>query len=250
MFDQLFKHASTRARHVTAPFAEERARYLDYCELRGDSRSLQLRKAHDLLWIARKLNSHTGLQVTSDQIRALVINGRHDRDTGGPNLNLLSTRRRLLGHACAWLRYLGYLCEPSVPIPFGSRLLEYCDWAKQQRGLTDSSIYFFRGTIRRFLRWYGPIGRQLSSIHASDIDAYLAFGSGRGWARVTIHNSCSRPAGILPLRCPRGMVSAAFGRNHPRAANLCAGETASWPHAGRCGAAFCGLGRESVHGRA
>ncbi len=57
MFDQLFKRASTRARHVTAPFAEERARYLDYCELRGDSRSLQLRKAHDLLWIASKLNS-------------------------------------------------------------------------------------------------------------------------------------------------------------------------------------------------
>jgi len=39
MFDKLFKRASTRARQVTAPFAEERARYLDYCELRGDSDS-------------------------------------------------------------------------------------------------------------------------------------------------------------------------------------------------------------------
>jgi len=188
MFDKLFKHASTRARHVTAPFAEERARYLDYCELRGDSRSLQLRKAHDLLWIARKLNSHTELKVTIDQIRALVVNCPHYGDTGGPNLDLLSTRKRLLGHACAWLRYLGYLCEPSVQIPFGSRLLEYCDWAKQQRGLTDSGIYYFRGTIRQFLRWYGSMGRPLSSVHASDIDAYLAFGSGRGWARVTIQN--------------------------------------------------------------
>ena len=61
MFDQLFKRASTRARHVAAPFAEERVRYLDYCELRGDSHSEQLRKAHDLLWIARKLNSHSEL---------------------------------------------------------------------------------------------------------------------------------------------------------------------------------------------
>src|SRR5271165_3901604 len=76
MFDQLFKRASTRARYVTAPFAEERARYLDYCELRGDSRSQQLRKAHDLLWIARKLNSHSELQATSDQIQALVVNGQ------------------------------------------------------------------------------------------------------------------------------------------------------------------------------
>ncbi len=81
MFDQLFKRASTRARYVTAPFAEERARYLHYCELRGDSRSLQLRKAHDLLWIASKLNSHTELQVASDQIRALVVNCQHYGDT-------------------------------------------------------------------------------------------------------------------------------------------------------------------------
>ena len=71
MFDQLFKRSSTRARHATAPFAEERARYLDYCELRGDSRSQQLRKAHDLLWIARKLNSYTELQVTSDRRRSM-----------------------------------------------------------------------------------------------------------------------------------------------------------------------------------
>ena len=52
---------------------------------------------------------------------------------------------------------------------------------------------------------------------------------------------CSRPTGILPLRCPRGMVSAASGRYHSRTADLCAGETASWPHVGRCGAAFCGI---------
>src|SRR5208282_785511 len=232
MFDQLFKRASTRARYLTAPFAEERARYLDYCELRGDSRSQQLRKAHDLLWIARKLNSHSELQVTSDQIRVLVVNGQHDGNDGGPNLKLLSTRKRLLGHACAWLRYLGYLCEPSVPIPFGSRLLEYCDWAKEQRGLTDSSIYFFRGTIRRFLCWYGPIGRQLSSVHASDIDAYLAFG-GAGDGLMSPFTTSYPPCGaFFRYGAQEGWGSAVFGRNHSRAADLCAGETASWPYVG------------------
>lgn len=188
MFGQLFKRASTIARHVTAPFAEERARYLEYCEQRGDSRSQRLRKAHDLLWIARRLNLQTDLQITIDQVRALVINCQDCEGAGGADLNLLSTRRRLVGNACAWLRYLGYLREPRDQIPFGSRLDEYCDWAKQQRGLTDNSIYYFRRTIRQFLRWYGPIGRPLSGLHASDIDAYLAFGSGRGWARVTIRN--------------------------------------------------------------
>jgi integrase/recombinase XerD len=61
MVDQLFKRASTIARHGTAPFAEERARYLEYCELRGDSHSQNLRNAHDLLWVARKLILRTDL---------------------------------------------------------------------------------------------------------------------------------------------------------------------------------------------
>jgi hypothetical protein len=45
MFDQLFRRAATIVRHETAPFAEERARYLDYCELRGDSHSLAISAA-------------------------------------------------------------------------------------------------------------------------------------------------------------------------------------------------------------
>ena len=109
MFDQLFERASTMARHATAPFAEERTRYLDYCAQRGDSYACKLRKADDLLWIARKLGMRTDLQVTIDEVRALVINGSDREDAGGPKLHLLSTRRRLIGHACAWLRYLGYL---------------------------------------------------------------------------------------------------------------------------------------------
>jgi site-specific recombinase XerD len=188
MFDQLFERASTIARHATAPFAEERIRYLDYCGQRGDSRGMKLCKAYDLLWIARKLSRYTDLHVTIDQVRALVVNGSDREDTGGPKLHLLSTRKRLIGHACAWLRYLGYLREPIEQIPFGARLDEYCDWAKRERGLSDASIDRFRRTIRLFLRWYGPLGRPLSDIHANDVDAYLVFGSGQGWARVTIRN--------------------------------------------------------------
>jgi integrase/recombinase XerD len=189
MFDQLFTRASTRARHATAAFAEERIRYLQHCRQRGDSLVWQLRKAYDLLWIARKLSKCPDLQLTIDQIRVVVGDCSDGENTGGPKLQLLSTRNRLIGNACAWLRYLGYLREPVEQIPFGSRLDEYCAWAKQERGLSDASIGRFRRTIRRFLRWYGPLGRPLSGIHANDIDAFLALGSGQGWGRVTIRNA-------------------------------------------------------------
>jgi len=136
MFDQLFERASTIARHATAPFAEERIRYLDYCGKRGDSYALKLRKAYDLLWIARKLSLRTDLQLSIDEVRALVADGSDREETNGPKRHLPSTRKRLIGHACAWLRYLGCLREPVEQIPFGSRLDEYCNWAKRERGLT------------------------------------------------------------------------------------------------------------------
>jgi integrase/recombinase XerD len=188
MFDRLFTRSSVVQRHVTAPHAAERARYLQYCELRGDSRSTVLSKAYDLLWISREL-SHSDWPLTKDQVRELVV-GRRDQQRGdGPNLDLLSTRRRLMGHTYAWLQYLGHIREPDEQVPFGSRLNQYCDWARQQRGLTANSVHQFRRTISRFLRWFGPLGSPLSSIQARDIDAYLAFGSGRGWARVTVRNT-------------------------------------------------------------
>jgi len=189
MFDQLFKRASTIARHATAPFAEERSRYLEFCGQRGDSFMLQLRKADHLLWIARKLGEYPDLQLSIDQVREVVSDCNYGESTSGPKLHLLSTRKRLIGTACAWLRYLGYFRELVERIPFGSRLDEYCDWAKQERGLSDATIGRFRRTIRQFLRWYGPLGRPLSGIHVNDVDAYLAVGSDQGWKRVTIRNT-------------------------------------------------------------
>ena len=188
MSERLFERSSTVARHASAPFAEERARYLQYCQSRGDSRSTRLRKSHDLLWISRRVALHGDLRFTIDQVRDLVTNCCDHIGNSGPDLNLISTRKRLIGHACAWLRYLGHLREQDEQIPFGSLLNEYCDWAKRERGLTDNSVHQFRRTIRQFLRWYSPLGRPLSGVHVHDIDAYLAFGSGQGWTRITICN--------------------------------------------------------------
>ncbi|MGF6604962.1 integrase/recombinase XerD [Paraburkholderia sp. GAS448] len=189
MFDQIFKRASAVARHSAAPFAEERIRYLDYCVDRGDSYWSIRRKAHDLLWISQRLRRRSKLCLTVDQVRSLVVD-RADREvTSGPRLDFPSTRRRLTANACTWLRFLGTLREPVDHIPFGSRLNEYAEWAKQERGLSDATIDRFSRNVRQFLKWYGPLGRPLSGVHATDIDAYLAFGKGRGWARVTVSNT-------------------------------------------------------------
>jgi integrase/recombinase XerD len=249
MFDQLFRRASTIARHARAPYAEERVRYLEYCSLRGHSLAWQVCKAAQLLWIARKLSCYPDLHVTIDQVRALVSDCSAGQSIGGPKLHLLSTRKRLFGTACAWLRHLDYLREPVEQIPFGSHLDEYCDWAKQERGLSPASIDRFRRTIRQFLRWYGELGRPLSAIHANDIDAYLAFGSGHGWVRVTVRNVVDALRAFFRFGAEQGWCGPHLAEAI-QAADLCSGATAYGARVGGSAAAVCGPRYESSSGGA
>jgi integrase/recombinase XerD len=189
MFDQLFCRPSTLAKHASAPFSEERSRYLRYCAERGDSRWTMSSKAHDLLWFSLKLSGRIDLDLSIEQVRAVILDGGDRRDLSGPRLALSSTRNRLLGHACAWLRYLGSLREPIEVIPYGSRLDEYCNWALRERGLTVASVDRFRRSIKCFLRWFAAFDRPLDSVNVNDVDAYLAVGNGQGWARVTQCNA-------------------------------------------------------------
>lgn len=185
MFDQLFSRRSTRSKHASAPFAEERSRYLEHCIERGDSCWTVLSKAHDLLWFCLQLNGRIDLNLSIEQVRALVHDGEDREDLRGPRLALASTRIRLIGHACAWLRYLGSFRESIELIPYGSRLDEYRNWASRERGLTEASIDRFGRSITAFLRWFAALDRPLDSVNINDVDTYLAVGNDRGWTRVT-----------------------------------------------------------------
>lgn len=188
MFDHLYKSSLAIARHEAAPYAQERSQYLEFCQQRGDAPSIVITKASDLLWLAHKLSVYPNLQITIDEIRAAVVDGQGHNEFSHHKLNSPRTRKRLIDTARAWLRYLGCLRVPVVEIPFQSRLNEYCAWARDQRGLSEATIYSYRHRISQFLQWYGALGRSLPDVQISDCDAYLALGRGQGWCRVTIRN--------------------------------------------------------------
>lgn len=145
-------------------------------------------KARELLWIARKLQKHPDLEVSMAQLWGVAGHWRSRESACGQKLNQRWTRRRFIDVATAWLRYLGHLREPEELIPFQSRMEEYCLWAKHERGLSTTTIDWFRSNIKQFLRWYGALGQPIESICVNDVDAYLAYGHSRGWARITVHN--------------------------------------------------------------
>lgn len=189
MFDQLFTKTNVVARHTNAPFANERAQYLQYCKQRGDTHATLMLKARELYWIALKLGKFPNLDISMAQLQGVAGQWQDRESACGRKLNKQWTRRRFIDVASAWLRHLGYLRKPEEPIPFRERLEAYCHWAKHDRGLSETTIDRFRGSTTQFLRWYDQRGRPIECIGIEDIDAYLAYGRNRGWCRLTIYNT-------------------------------------------------------------
>jgi integrase len=139
--------------------------------------------------VARKLSVYPDLrQVTMEDVRALADDWRSRERACGRALNTAFTRQRYMRLAAAWLRFLGHLKVPEEPIPFHAQLQQYCQWARDERGLTEATVRQFYSQIKHFLCWYGVFERDLADVQVGDVDAYLARGSARGWCRITVNN--------------------------------------------------------------
>src|SRR6058998_2956405 len=115
MFEELHLCAWALARHLNAPFANERARYLSYCAERGDSQATLASKANWLIYVAHQLSKCPELDVAIDRLRAVA------RGNDLPWFQKLNTRwshKKFMGVARPWLRFLGWWREPIVVEPF------------------------------------------------------------------------------------------------------------------------------------
>src|SRR2546428_2314464 len=75
MFEELHLCAWALARHLNAPFADERARYLCYCAERGDSQATLASKANRLIYVARQLSKCAELDVAIEPLRTVACGG-------------------------------------------------------------------------------------------------------------------------------------------------------------------------------
>src|SRR5271167_3151780 len=78
MFEELHLCPWAVARHLNAPFADERARYLTYCAERGDSQLTVAMKANMLIHVARPLSLCPDVGLAVERLSA-VGRGKGDR---------------------------------------------------------------------------------------------------------------------------------------------------------------------------
>ena len=121
MFETLFQQPKVIARHQSAPFVEERRRYLVHCAQQGYAHATLLLKARELFWVAHKLGTYPDLRLTLAQVTAVAQDWEERRRCCGQSLNESCTHRRFVEVARAWLRFLGCFQEPVEPLPFTER---------------------------------------------------------------------------------------------------------------------------------
>jgi site-specific recombinase XerD len=191
------------ARGREGPFAEERARYLAFCEKRGDAAATLWFKAGGLLYVARQLSLCSDLPKAIAQLQAP---GDGSVDLAGINPRWSSAR--FIHVTKPWMQFLGWWHEPVVVIPFPEELEAYCHWMQAERGMTDMTVKRQRVYVSQFLQWYGPTRRPLSALKASDLDEYLAQGGAQAWCRRSVRNVATALRAFLRYGATKGWCAA------------------------------------------
>jgi hypothetical protein len=153
MFETIFKHRSTIARHEQGPMAEERYRYLTDLARRETPAGYVYQKAEYVYWVARRLKLTPNLPVSPKQIDAAAERWAHRNRPGhiqakGPR----GPRRLFRMVAREWLRFLGRL---SSPAPWSNRyaslVRDFANYMQEERGLSPNTIAGRCWFVRRFL---------------------------------------------------------------------------------------------------
>lgn len=183
MFEELFGTQAALARHGNAPFADERARYINFCAQRGSTPLTLASKCRELLWAARLMDGQGTPCLGKDALHALAIR-RSVGQMGDP----ARIQERFENIVRPWLRYLGWWEPPLSAVPWSDRLTSYSHWMRAERGLADSTVAQWQRCARRFLISYSSTGRSLADLAPTDFDHYLAQLGSAGCSRRSIQN--------------------------------------------------------------
>lgn len=206
MFEELFVQPSAIERYRSAPFAEERLRYLQHQAEAGASRGTLRNVAIHQLCLVGHLELTAGESVPVCQVEAAArkqscLARRSRRE---PALPAQSTA--FFSHAVQWLRFLGWLREADVVRhPHGREVAAYAAWMREVRGFSEVTIHGYCGAADEFFIWLADCDMPLSSVRITDIDRAIEAKHARGhYSRTTIKNYADRLRAFFRFAEARG----------------------------------------------
>ena len=214
MFEALYpRRPDVVQRHVSAPWYEERARYLAHLKSVGYKAATLIETAEHLLWAVRLLRLRSSRRVTLDEVRSAAK--RRLRYRGSPRI---SRRRKtyaaFLHVVSAWLRYVGRLDEPAaMPPMFQPMIDDFSRWALNERGHVPATVEYRSGIVRSLLAWLTRRQRRVSSIRPTDVDAFLMQQGHTRWRRTTVHSAAHALRAFFRYGATRGWCPATLAES-------------------------------------
>jgi integrase/recombinase XerD len=187
MFDQLFGKLAAVVQHKAAPYAVERAQFLEYCARQGYSRTYLKKLAATLLVAAYELHSHEGLRASPEDLEAAADRVQQLRSDLHRPGDADVFREFFVRSATQWLLFTGALRVPAIrPRHFSGLIEDFAQWMTQERGLSPHTIENRRWHVERFLTWLDERQCPVADVTLQDIDAFFAALHAKGLSRVTI----------------------------------------------------------------
>jgi hypothetical protein len=189
MFDTLFIHPFTIARHLTAPCLETRASFLEHCAEQGYTHASLRIIAWILLVFSQSIDLCRPCLITAKEIKFAV--DHRVRYARRPEGAIDSRRSRLLfiHIATAWLRFCGYIVvkEHAAVTVFDEYIEKFTKFMRDERGLSKATITSNCEQLTNFLTFSGRDKISLTDISIHDVDAYLVHQGNNGWNRRSLH---------------------------------------------------------------
>lgn len=177
MFETLFHLKSTVVLHRSAPFAQERERFLRHCAATGAPHVSQVHRAQAMLRVAQRMVPADLGGVDAHRLREIIEQGV-DRPAA-------ATADTIVNIVRPWLKFLGWWRQPVPPIAFADELDRFVRWMRDERGLAPSTVEQWHDRTANFLRWYAQTGRNLATLKPEDIDAYFVTYGAERWCRTS-----------------------------------------------------------------
>ena len=216
MINQLYQRPKSISMQLSAPFLEERIRHLVYLSEQGFN-TLQIRNiaAYQLRLIKYlPLEKHkilTNKEITSAANRWALYAIRHYRYK---NASYSSCKKVFIRRAMQWLRFLDRV-EMPVKSPTPTQIVEFIDYLRNEKGLSENTIENYCIILRVFLsrikkdlcQFFAHLTPNYldglliqefhsgiyssSSIkkHASVLRTFIRYAEGRCWCRSGIADS-------------------------------------------------------------
>jgi integrase/recombinase XerD len=219
LFNKIFERHKALRRHTSAPLLEERLIYLQYLADNGAPINSLRRVSQYLLLIIDYLDLENKKNITHEEIKKAAKKWatfpQYKRKYGYSKF----AAARFTCDAIQWLKMLGRLREADKEIyPFTAQLLQYVDYMRDEKGLSEHTIkaqfYLLRNFLKRIkskcitLDKLNPVmidelliekhdvnnySRRSVQSYATVVRTFLRFSEYKSWCRVGISNSIKTP---------------------------------------------------------